>query len=219
MFHHWDWNTAEKELDRALELNPNSAVAHHWKGVYLSLRGRLDEAKTELQRALELDPVSLIIMADLGQLHYFAHEYDQAINYCNRALALDPDFLVAHQYLLDIYHAKGMNDAVFNELLYLQHRYSTTEVKQQFRDTFTRGGVRAVTEQEINLRSNEKGVGLLMARLYSRIGDKERALYWLDRAVSEERLFWTAYINVDPLFDPLHADGRFKAIVSRMGLS
>ena len=56
MFHHWDWVGAEQALDRALALNPNSAAAHHWRGVYLSLRGRLDEAKGEMHRALELDP-------------------------------------------------------------------------------------------------------------------------------------------------------------------
>ena len=56
LFHHFDWVTAERELDRAIELNPNSVTAHHWKGVYLSLRGRLDEAKAEMHRALDLDP-------------------------------------------------------------------------------------------------------------------------------------------------------------------
>ncbi|MDQ3665498.1 MAG: winged helix-turn-helix domain-containing protein, partial [Acidobacteriota bacterium] len=109
MFQNWDWPAAERELDRAIELDPNSVTAHHWKGVYLSLRGRLDEAKAEMRRALELDPLSLIVMADLGQLHYFAHEYDQAIDYCNRALALDSHFSVAHEYLFDIYRMKGMD--------------------------------------------------------------------------------------------------------------
>ena len=56
--------------------------------MYLSLRGRLDEAKIEMHRALDLDPLSLIIMADIGQLHYFAHEYDQAIDYCDRGTRL-----------------------------------------------------------------------------------------------------------------------------------
>lgn len=97
MFHPWDWPAAEKELDLAIELDPNSVTTNHWKGVYLSLRGRSDEAKAEMRRALELDPLSLVVMADLGQLHHFAHEYDQAIDYCNHALALDSHFGVAHE--------------------------------------------------------------------------------------------------------------------------
>jgi DNA-binding winged helix-turn-helix (wHTH) protein/TolB-like protein len=117
MFHHWDWAGAGQELDRAIELDPDSSVAHHWKGVYLSLLGRLDEAKGEMHRALELDPLSLIITADIGQLHYFAREYDQAIDYCNRALALDNEFWVAHVYLTYIYRAKGMEQKTFDELL------------------------------------------------------------------------------------------------------
>ena len=210
---------AEKELERSLELNPNSALAHHWKGVYLSIRGRPDEAKIELHRALELDPSSLIIMADLGQAHYFAHEYDRAIDYCNRVLALDPDFWVAHEYLLDIYQVKRMNDGVFNEYMYLKHRYDTVEAKQQLRETFARGGIRAVTEQQIDLISNLKDAGILRAKLYSRIGDREQALYWLDRGTTERRWFGTVYIYADPMFDALHDDDRFKRIVNRMGLS
>ena len=117
MFHHFDWVTAERELDRAIELDPNSVTAHHWKGVYLSLRGRLDEAKAEMHCALDLDPQSLIVTADTGQLHYFAHEYDQAINYCNRALAIDNSFFMAHVYLKDIYQMNSMDREFFEELV------------------------------------------------------------------------------------------------------
>ena len=219
MFHHWDWVAAETELNRAIELNPNSSVAHHWKGTYLSIRGRFDEAKAEMHRALELDPVSLIIMADIGQVHYFAHEYDQAIEYCNKALALDPDFRVAHWYLLDIYWAKGADEAVLNELPSLEFRSSPAETKQHLRQIFERGGLREIVAEQIASQANDKVVTPInMARLYSRIGDKEHAVFWLDRAVSGQRMFLTAYTGVDPLYDSLHADPRFKSIVNQMGL-
>ena len=221
MFHHWDWAAAERELDRAIELDPNSSTAHHWKGVYLSLRGRLDEAKAEMHRALELDPLSLIIMADIGQLHYFAHEYDQALDYCNRALALDPEFWVAHEYLLDIYRMKSMDQEALDEYLKLYYRTGTPEAKQRARQVFARGGMRAVfTEQLGSFAHNERSiVAIVMAKSYSRLGNHERALYWLDRAVTGQKFFWTPYISVDPLYDPLRDDPPFQAILRRMGVS
>ena len=222
MFHHWDWAFAERELDRALELNPNSAVGHHWKGVYLSIRGRLDEAKAEMHRASELDPLSLIIIADIGQLHYFAHEYDQAVDYCNRALALDPDFWVAHEYLEDIYRAKGMDQEVLNELLKLNYRASTPEEKQRVREVFARGGIRPVFIQCLNSdlsRNDNERNPVVIAKFYCRLGDNEHALYWLERALTGQRVFWAAYIKVDPIYDPLHNDARFREVVNRLGLA
>ncbi|PWT94467.1 MAG: hypothetical protein C5B55_02700 [Blastocatellia bacterium] len=219
MFHHWDWVTAEKELDRAIELDPNSAIAHHWKGVYLSIRGRLDEAKAEMHRALDLDPLSLIILADIGQLHYFAHEYDLAIDYCKRVLAVDPDFWVAHEYLVDIYRAKGMDEEVFNELLKTDFRSSPPEVIQHERELYNRGGIRDIFEERLNYflkDGDHSSIGT--ARYYSRLGDKEHALQWLDRAASHKTFFWNAYIGVDPLYDSLHDDARFKEIIHRLNL-
>ena len=221
MFHHWDWPAAETELDRAIELDPYSATAHHWKGVYLSLRGRLDEAKAEMHRALELDPLSLIIMADIGQVHYFAHEYDQAIDYCNRALALDSDFYTAHEYLIDIYLMKGIDQEVLNELFKLDYRESPLQEKQRVRDIFSRGGVRAVFADQIASRQkHDSGAvnALIIGRLYCRLGDKGPALFWLDRAMSGPRHFAQPYLNVDPLYDNLRSDPRFKEILHHMNL-
>lgn len=217
MFHYWDWPAAERELDRALELDPNSAVAHHWKGVYLSIQGRLDEAKVEMHRALELDPLSLIIMADIGQLHYFAREYDQAIDYCNRVLSFDPDFWVAHEYLLDIYSAKGMGREALNEMTKLQYPQSP----EHLRETFNRGGLNAVYTDLLNYwlhREDSTQEAIVIAKLYSRLGDREHAVTWLDRSSTASKVFWIAYINVDPLYHPLRNDPRFTEILKRMRL-
>ncbi len=75
----WDWQTAEKEYRRAIELDPNYATAHHWYAEYLSWEGRFDEALRESERARQLDPLSLIIAADKGAILYYARQYDRAI--------------------------------------------------------------------------------------------------------------------------------------------
>jgi DNA-binding winged helix-turn-helix (wHTH) protein/TolB-like protein len=222
MFHHWDWTTAERELDRAIELNPGSATAHHWKGVYLSLRGRLDEAKAEMHRALELDPLSLIIVADTGQLHYFAHEFDQAAAYCNQALALDPDFEMAHTYLTDIYRMKGMDQEALNEVFKTDYQLSPPGTVEQVRAAFAREGWRAVYKTQLDSDSGTASEGHLpaftIARAYCRTGDFEQALRRLDGAIREPTFFLEPYLNIDPLYDPMRNDPRFKEILRRMNL-
>jgi len=215
MFHHFDWVTAERELDRAIELNPNSVTAHHWKGVYWSLRGRLAEAKAEMHRALDLDPQSLIVTADIGQLHYFAHEYDQAIEYCNRALAIDNSFFMAHVYLKDIYQMKGMDQEFFEELT----RNTSQLDKAKVQRTYEGAGRKGLLLIEFNDPNYARQMGH-MTWLSASLRDREKTLGYL-KHVLEERgngAFFLPYINVDPLYDFLRDDPRFREILHRMNL-
>lgn len=198
MFDYWDWTTAERELNRAIELNPNSSVAHHWKGVYLSIRGRLDEAQAEMQRALDLDPLSLIIRADLGQLYYFAHDYDRAEEYCNRVLAFDRDFHDAHTYLIDIYRMKGMDREALDELI-KSESYGPAGARL-VEDLFTRDGLRGVFNWQLadELHNAKLGtdrpslLALAIARSSCRLGEHEQALKWLAIAAEKPQSFLNA---------------------------
>jgi DNA-binding winged helix-turn-helix (wHTH) protein/TolB-like protein/Tfp pilus assembly protein PilF len=224
MFDYWDWATAERELDRAIELDPNSSVAHHWKGVYLSIRGRLNEAKAEMQRALDLDPLSLIIMADLGQVYYFAHDYERAGEYCNRVLSFDRDFHDAHRYLIDIYRMKGMDREAFDELIKTDGY--PTEAARSAEDLFRRQGLRGVLNQKLDAylhdaksdNDSRSQLALTIGGWYCRLGDNENALKWLAIAAEKPQSFLTPYVTVDPLYDPLRQDPRFKEILTRIGV-
>ncbi len=222
MFHRWNWPAAEQALDRAIELDPNSVTAHHWKGVYLSLRGRLDEAKSEMYRALELDPLSLIVMADLGQLYYFAREYDQAIDYCNRALALDSEFSVAHEYLAEIYRAKGMEAEAAEA--WIKRRFSKDPRRADLhRQLFARSGLSALIKEELRLHegvANQRREvsALIVARGHLRLGNPREALSWLEHVFESPRWHWQPYSNVDPLYDELRNDPRFQSLMRRMHL-
>ena len=219
MFLHWDWDGARQSLDHAIELDPNSSTAHHWKGVYLSLVGRLDEAKAEMHRALELDPVSVIINADIGQLHYFAHEYDQAIDYCNRALALDSDFWVARVYLIYVYRMKGMEQQTFDEILRARHLNTNSDEAKHLMKVFARSGLKGVDKDTLDRilanddASSQQPIG--WAQLYQDAGENDKALQWLGRA-SEAREFLLPFINVDPYYDPLREDPRFKEVLRHL---
>jgi DNA-binding winged helix-turn-helix (wHTH) protein/TolB-like protein/Tfp pilus assembly protein PilF len=218
MFHHWNWAESERALDRAIKLDPNSVTAHHWKGVYLSLRGKLDEAKAEMRVALELDPLSLIVMTDLGQLHYFAHEYDVAVDYCDKALALDKDFLVAHEYLADIYRAKGM-EAQSAEA-WIKRRFTDPKSVEEHRQLFARAGFRGLvqTERDVALRQDAKARAFTVARDCLRLGENEKALEWLEIAFKGSKTHWHPYLNADPIYDDVRNHPRFQALLKQMNL-
>jgi len=103
----WDWAAAEREFDRALELDPNSAVAHEAYGVYLSMMRRFDQAIAEGKCSVELDALSLEAHNFLGQSLIFARRHDEAIDLIGKALDLDPNYFFARLSLGQAYLAKG----------------------------------------------------------------------------------------------------------------
>jgi len=78
-FYDWDWPGCRKNIERGLELNPNSPDAHVIYAYYLDLMERHDGSLAEIKRAQELDPLALVIKVDIGIRHYIARRYDQAI--------------------------------------------------------------------------------------------------------------------------------------------
>ena len=104
----WNWSVAEKEFERAIELNPNYATAHFWRGVYMTSMGRISEALLEMHRAQELDPLALPIVAIGGWIFCLARQYDQAIEQAEKAIIMDPNYALAHGYLGMALEHKGM---------------------------------------------------------------------------------------------------------------
>ena len=104
----WDFPGAGRAYQRALELNPNNAIAYQWYGEYLAARGQHPQAIAAIQRGIELDPLSLISHATLGRHgYYFARQYDQAIAQLHKTLEMDGNFWVAHYFLGWVYARTG----------------------------------------------------------------------------------------------------------------
>jgi len=104
----WDQPDADRELLRAIELNPGYAFAHMWRGEVLSDMQRHSEALGELDRARELDPTSLMVSDQRGWVLYMARRYDEAIAQIGRTIELEPRFAHAHCWLGKAYLQKGM---------------------------------------------------------------------------------------------------------------
>jgi tetratricopeptide (TPR) repeat protein len=220
LFWRWAWNDAEREFKLAIGLAPNYPTAHQWYANYLAVTGQLDEAKAEMRQALELDPLSPNMHADLGQIHYFAHEYDQAIAECRKALEIDANFFFAHKYLFAAYLQKGLYSEAVEEYLKAGIAGGLTPatiaaLRRAYAESGWPGFLHAKLqfEKQDNQRSPAQ-----TAIIYTKLGDKARAIELLERAYDESDFFLT-FIKVEPMYDDLRAEPRFQDLLRRMKLT
>ncbi|MGH8100657.1 MAG: protein kinase domain-containing protein [Chthoniobacterales bacterium] len=215
----WDWAAAEHEYLRAIELKPNDATAHHWYGMFLAAMGRMEEARREIKLAEELDPLSLIIQANMGTIDYFARQYDRAIEQEQKVLKADPDFVQARRKLAFALEAKGAEQNAVAEWLRVEQQLGADETTlKAYKRACASSGIRGYWQQALEIDRKEVGheAGALSS-YYARLGDREQAFYWLDRAF-DQRAPWLVYAKVAPVYDNLRSDPRFNAFLQRMGL-
>jgi tetratricopeptide (TPR) repeat protein len=205
----WDWTNAERQFQRAIELNPNDSLGRNWRGGYLSLRGRHDEAIAEHERAIELDPLSLIAQANLVRALYWARRYEDAIARARRTLEVDPRFGVALFWLEGAMRHKGL----FDEAVALREAAaSTPEEAQEIAQTFATGGFESILRQTAE-RFRKAGEPVVAARCLSQLGDGEQALKLLEECAAR-RCTSLVNLSVEPDFDSLRSEPRFQALVA-----
>ncbi len=215
----YDWSGAEREYQRAIELNPNYANARHFYALYLTMRGRFDEAHAEINRAQELEPSSLFIHANAGHILYQARRYDEAVNQLKRVLEMNPGIDLARNLLGVAYLQKGMYEQAIAEL----QRPATLPAggEGSLGQAYALAGRRSAALKEIarlQALSKQRYVApYSLAMIYASLVDEEKALDWLEKAYEDRstRLVW---VKVDPSLDKLRSEPRFKAILKRMGL-
>jgi Flp pilus assembly protein TadD len=216
-----DWAGAEKEFTRALELDPNYAPAHHWYSMFLSLMGHKDQALAEARKAYELDPLSPVVGANLAKILQEAGQYDPAIQQAKKTLELEPDSAVTHAVLGYVYGEKRMFPEAITEFkAALQLRGPPGEMRGVLGYTYAVSGDRADAEKMIGelklLWPVHTHAGFDLAVVFSGLGDKEKALYWLNKA-DEMHVSDLIGIGQDPHFVALRGDQRFQALVRRVG--
>jgi serine/threonine protein kinase len=111
----WDWEGAEREFRRAIELNPNYITAHHLFAYFLVTLGRYQEALVEIQTALSLDPLNLIAIRTVGDIYYHSRQYEKAILYFLKTIEMDSTFNYAHLYLGSTYRELGRYQGALEE--------------------------------------------------------------------------------------------------------
>ena len=232
LFYDWDWPGAEREARRAMELNAAYAKAieintnyddeHHFYCQALDTIGKPKESIDEMRKVLELDPLSVAMRFEMSFSLYIVRDYDQAIAEGLKALEMDPGFIGSYGCVAQAYEQKGMgaeaiaymqkarslfgdDPGVLSELGYAYAVSGQKAEAQKLVDALTARAAREYIEPTL--------IGLIHIGL----GNRDKAFEWLEKAYNA-RSSWMTWLKVEPKFDPLRSDERFKDLARRVGI-
>ena len=219
----YDWSGSKREFKRAIELNPNYAVAHQWYGLLLRDMGRFDEGFEEIRMAKELDPLSLPINTDLGLFFYQEGKYNQAIEQCQKAIEIDATFHWAHANLGSAYLQKSLFKEAIAEF---KEAKSLSEASPEYIALLSLAYAMAGNRKEAlmllekSIKPSKEGLVPMfqIALVYASLKDNDKAFEWLEKAY-EERSFDLTSIKTEPVLDSLRSDSRFTALLKKTGLN
>ncbi|HXV59991.1 MAG TPA: protein kinase [Vicinamibacteria bacterium] len=210
-----EWDEAEADFRRALELAPSSAEAHHWYADYLTAVGRHQEAIDHARQAEERSPLTPIMSRDVAWAYFYARRYDDAIRQLGRTLSQDPDFTPARTLLGRAYVAVGRSEEGIEELRAAGEAYLAMLAQAQ-----ALSGRRAEAEQllsEILARPTLSPVlPYEVAAVYAALGEPDEAIAWFRRAIEEQDATITN-LKTDPTLDSLREDPRYAGLLQELG--
>jgi len=216
----WDAPAAERELRRAIELNPSVANAHYFYANCLLAHGRLDEALAEARRAHELDPLNPEVATGLPWALYVARRYDEAIAVQQKSLDLDPGSAHAHMLLALPLAGKGSYAEALAEARKMAALAGDAPAFTALLGYVAgRAGERAEARHILTAleRRPPGNTAIAIAFVHLGLGDNEQALRWL-QAAYEERSEWLPFVAPSPIFDPVRPDPRFRALMRKVGI-
>ena len=217
----WKWSDAEREFHRAIELDPNSAIAHKSYAEFLMHGARSAEAIREMERARDLDPLSLIVNTLVGFAYSNARQYDRAIEEYEKVIQLDPQFAPAHYFLGGaLTNVRQYDQAIAHLHKARDLTHGASLMSAGLARGYALAGRREQAQQslrELQLRGMHHYVSPYgLAQVYAALGDESGALDMLDRAVNEHA-FEVLFLRVDRSFDSLHENPRFEELLKRVG--
>jgi len=222
LFYDLDFAGSTMEFERALSLDPNYATAHHWYGgggPLLAL-GQFDRAIKEGKRAVELDPLSLINNADLGWLYFNARRYNEAEAQARKTLEMDSHFYLAHYYLGEVLQLKGQLTEAIAEYKKAAELDDDPFVLGLLAQAYAKLGQRdealKMLGQLQELATRRYVTSYSFALVHIALGEKDKAIDWLERAYRDRAGPDIALIKVDPFLDPLRGHPRFEALVQKI---
>ena len=220
---YYDLDAAEREYERALEINPSDGNARHWRSLLLMARGRHKDALDEIDLAGSVDPLSLVIPASRIQAFYFDREYDRAIEESRKTLEVEPNALLVHYNLGQSLLQKEKTQEAIAEFQAMQrisgdspfcwmalgHAYAMAGNRD--------AAMKALASLQSTASSGHYVPAVYSAGIYAGLGDRDQTMKWLDKAY-QEQTDYLINLKVDPMADPLRSDPRFKDLLRRIGL-
>ncbi len=220
----WDWAGAEREFQRALELDPNKARTHVMYSIYLEGLGKLDEVLVHLRRAVELDPLNLNGLDNLAEAYIYTRQYPESIEQAKKILEIDPTFANAHFHLAQAYLLTGKYDLwlVEGEMgAKLSNDSDVLALFEAAKREYPKSGYYGALKRMVALEEEQaKRIYIDSAGHaggYALLGEKDQAFAWLEKAYAEKSGF-LHYLKVFPPFDSLRSDPRYADLLKRMGL-
>jgi TolB-like protein/tetratricopeptide (TPR) repeat protein len=220
LFADWKYDEAERHLKRSIDLNPGYSTARLIYSVLLSVERRLDEAIAQDRIAEALDPMSLVIRWNATNTLFYAGRYQEGLAKARKTLRDFPTAFMAQSALARGYEITENYPAALDLLdRYLPEREGGKAVAGQLRKAYEQGGRDAYWRTMLALVNKGPGdrSSLRLATIYARIGDRDKALTYLEKALAEGNTD-LIFINVEPYFAPLRNDPRFQAVVRAVGL-
>lgn len=215
----YDWDGAQREFAKAIEVNPacsNAMFSHSL--LYLAPRGRTREAIEEMKHALELDPLNVVFSTYLGTLYYFDHQNDAAIQQLQKALTLAPGFHEAESMLFHTYLGSGKLAEARAEVDRVNAQEGRTSPDESEAALLAREGRADAARAVLSAIQAKTGTKLINAAgAYVALGDKDRALDALERGY-DERDGMLVFINAWPELEGLKSEPRFRALLQKLHL-
>jgi len=220
----WDVATADREFQRAIELDPDNAVAHHWYATYQAMLRRLPESLTEIDRAQALNPTSTSILADKGDLLLVAGNTDEALALLKQMEATDPNFVSIPRYLKNVYFAKSDYPnflAEWRKEAVLVHDAASLALVTDAEKGYAAGGEKGMLERILALQKKLNAKELVspfdVARTCALLGKQSEALRYLKLAYDRRDPLLIS-VKADTGFDSLREDAGYRDLLARIGL-
>ncbi len=220
----FEWDRAEQEFRRALELNPDEANVHHWFAYLLMSLGRRDEALAQAKRAAELEPLNLKYSDTVAIMYRDAGQTDQAIELFKKNLEMDPNFAPSVGNLAYAYKRTHHYDLWlqgWKKAATLANDHEDLAIAEEAARMYAKSGypatMKKILEMQLQLAKRRYVDPADIADVYAEVGDKDQAFAWLDKAYAEKSNA-LGYIRSVPELDGLRSDPRYTALLKKMGL-
>jgi eukaryotic-like serine/threonine-protein kinase len=219
-----NWIAAEAEFREAIRLNPGHAEAHHELSMQLMRLGKFDAARQAAQRTLYLAPLTARFEHGLSEIEYHAGRYDAAIAAGNKALAIDSTFIAAYLVNAAAYVRQGKFEKAYEGWRRCEQLGCPKELRWFLGYIHAMAGKRAearrilheVEEQEKRKTDAPPDVTGIAA-IHVALGQRSQALDWLERGIGTGAFM--AYLGIDPAFDELRDEPRFRKVLEKVGLA
>ena len=233
MSYEWDFAGAERECKQAIDLDPNSSLAHLIYSRYLNSRGRFDEAIAEVKTAVDLEPASLFIHRNYGSSLYYARRYSEAVTQFKRVIEMDKGFGTIYNWIIVALEMQGNYPEAFEWFMKARavNYPDQHEITQAYQAAYQTSGWQGMLREQIRRTEDSKKetakpehkgnkqlpVYFQSAVLYAKVGNKDRAFEDLEQSY-QRREYWMMLLKVEPGLDSLRDDPRFDELVKRVGL-